>query len=266
MKHFTPTLPVGETSVNVRNFIKNNMDTFWAILKPLLPFIVGLELIDIFINHFFFAASNKELTLGSLVASYFVGALMISWHRVVIHGADRYVPMNPFKPKKSELAFMFVPFGLALAYGFGSIVLAVAAAKLGSPAIAGIILAIAVLFGLVAAFKICFYLPAKAVDAGITFKQSWNMTTGYLWKIFTAGFLSGWRVVLVMMVYAVGAGAIGGIIGGTLFGVHTLGFNLLLFVVLLPIIVLAQPLLAVIGVTVLSNYYQWAINNPRTVP
>jgi hypothetical protein len=266
MKHFTPTLPPVETSENVRNFIKNNMDTFWTILKPLLPFIVGLELIDIFINHFFFANSDKELALGSLSASYFVGALMISWHRVVIHGADRYVPMNPFKPKKSELAFMFVPFGLAFIYGFGGVLLALASAKIGGQAIAAIVLVLLIAFGIVAAFKISFYLPAKAVDAGITFKQSWNMTTGYLWKIFTAGFLSGWRVVLVMMVYAVGAGAIGGIIGGTLFGVHTLGFNLLLFVVLLPVIVLAQPLLAVIGVTVLSNYYQWAINNPRTVP
>ncbi len=265
MKHFNPALLPGDASRHTRNFIADNKDVFWIILKPLLPFIIGLELIDVFINHMFFADSKKELTLGSFVASYFIGALMISWHRVVIHGADHYVPMNPFKPKKSELAFMFVPFGLAFLFGIGSVLLTVLSAKLGGPVLAVPLLIILVLFGIIAAFKISFYLPAKAVDAGITLRQSWNLTTGYFWKMFVAGFLSSWRVVLVTLIYALAAGSLGGAIGGALFGVESLAFRLVMFLCLLPIIVIAQPLMTIIGVTVLSNYYQWAINNPRNI-
>lgn len=265
MKHFTPALPPKEAAINSRSFIKENQDVFWAILKPLLPFIIGLELLDVFVNYFFFANSNKELTLGSFVASYFVAALMISWHRVVIHGADRYVPMNPFSPKKNELAFIFVPIGLGILYALAGLILAVIPAKLGGPAIAAILVVLLVTFGLVAFFKIAFYLPAKAVDASITLKQSWKMTTGYVWKIFVAGFLASWRVTLIIIVYALAAGALGGVVGGVLFGVGSLGFNLLLFICMLPVTAFASPLLAVLGVTVLSNYYQWAINNPRTV-
>lgn len=265
MKHFTPALPPKEAAINSRSFIKENQDVFWAILKPLLPFIIGLELVDIFINHYFFADSNKEIRLGGFISSYFICALLISWHRVVIHGADRYVPMNPFSPKKNELAFIFVPFGLAFAYAFGGVLLTVLSAKIGGQALGIIILVSLLGFGIVALFKISFYLPAKAVDAGITLKQSWKMTTGYPLKLFTAGFLASWRIALIMIVYALAAGALGGAVGGVLFGVHSIGFNLLLFACMLPVIAIASPLLAVMGVTVLSNYYQWAINNPQTV-
>jgi hypothetical protein len=150
-------------------------------------------------------------------------------------------------------------------YGFGTAILAVLSAKLGGVALAVILMAILVVFGVIAAFKISFYLPAKAVDAGITLRQSWNMTTGYAWKMFVAGFLSSWRILLITLAYALMAGALGGMLGGTLFGVESLGFRFVMFICLLPLIVYAQPLMTVIGVTVLSNYYQWAINNPRNV-
>ncbi|MCE7886746.1 MAG: hypothetical protein DYH13_04485 [Alphaproteobacteria bacterium PRO2] len=171
MKHFTPTLPIGETAKNARAFVRDNQDMFWTILKPLLPFIIGFELLNIFIDHWIFPDGSKRLNIGSMMSSYFLGALMISWHRVVIHGPDRYVPMNPFKPKKNELAFIFVPFGLVVLYAVAAGVLAVLSAKLGGPVIAVVILAALSIFGLVAFFKISFYLPARAVDARITLRN-----------------------------------------------------------------------------------------------
>jgi hypothetical protein len=112
---------------------------------------------------------------------------MISWHRVVIHGPDRYVPMNPFKPKRNELAFIFVPAGVVLLYmvimtfDFHSV------GKLGGPTITVIVLAAFVIFGLFAAFKIAFYLPARAVEEKITLRESWKMTDGLCMEAYGLG-------------------------------------------------------------------------------
>ncbi|MBP7721026.1 MAG: hypothetical protein KA155_00670 [Alphaproteobacteria bacterium] len=266
MKHFTPTLPAGETSKNVRSFIKDNQDSFWNILKPLLPFLIGFELLDVFINHLLFPGKGKIMPLGALISSYFMAALMISWHRVVIHGADRYVPMNPFKPKRNELAFIFVPLGLIVLYMLVASLTFFLSLKIGNAGLAFILVMILVIFATIAGLKIAFYLPAKAIDADITLSKSWRMTTGYVWKIFAASFFSWWRVMLVAFAYIMASIVVGGIVGAVMFGNSSLGFNLFLTICMLPVVGFFSPLIGVITVTVLSNYYQWAINNPRTVP
>ncbi|MCE7886745.1 MAG: hypothetical protein DYH13_04480 [Alphaproteobacteria bacterium PRO2] len=88
------------------------------------------------------------------------------------------------------------------------------------------------------------------------------MTTGYVWKLISAGFLSSWRLFLISVI----VGGVCGVISGMFFDAHTLGFRLVLFILILPIVAYVSPLVAALGVTVLSNYYQWAINNPRNVP
>lgn len=213
MKHFTPTLPIRETAKNARAFVRENQDVFWTILKPLLPFIITFEMLNIFIDHWIFPDGSKKLNIGSMMGSYFLGALMISWHRVVIHGPDRYVPMNPFKPKRNELAFIFVPTGLLILYIVIAAIFSVLSAKFGGPVIAVIILAALSIFGLVALFKIAFYLPAKAVDASITIGQSFKMTTGYVWKLLSAGFLSSWRLFVISVI----VGGVCGVISGMFF-------------------------------------------------
>ena len=262
MKHFTPVLPPRETAKNARAFVKENMDIFWVILKPLLPFIVGFELLNVFIDHYLFADGTKQLGIGSLIGSYFLGAFMISWHRVVIHGPDRYVPMNPFKPKKNELAFIFLPMGLVFLYALITGLLFALSARFGGAAPAIIILAVFLVFGMFAFFKISFYLPAKAVDVNITLRQSWNVTTGYVWKLLAAGFLSSWRIFVVVILI----GAASGGVSGVFFNIETINFRLMMFIFMLPIVAYASPLVTAIGVTVLSNYFQWASNKPLNIP
>ncbi len=71
---------------------------------------------------------------------------------------------------------------------------------------------------------------------------------------------------LVAFAYIMASIVVGGIVGAVMFGNSSLGFNLFLTICMLPVVGFFSPLIGVITVTVLSNYYQWAINNPRTVP
>lgn len=263
MKHFTPTLPTSDTSKNVRQFVKTNIDVFWDIWKPLVPFVIVLNLLDMVVTALYFHDSDKEFGVGGFIGSYFTMALVITWHRVVLHGPDHYVPVNPWKPKKHELAFMLMPLVLMLGYFAvaGSIIGVSIYAK--ANALAGILVFIFIAVAMYGSLKILFYFPAKAINADITFKQSWHMTKGYIWKLTAAGFRASIRLFLIFIVYMLALVFIGGIIGSFLFPDANLPFYLFMYVGYLPSIVYFEPVLAIIGVTVLSNYYQWAINNPR---
>ncbi len=262
MKHFTPVLPAREAANNARNFVRENQDAFWAILKPLLPYILALHALDAVVMGLFVSDPNNSIQIGGIFVSYFTSMLMISWHRVVIHGADRYEPANPFKPKRHELAFIFVPLLVGAGMGIGSIISTIPLAAISKAAAitVGLLLLI---FSVIVAFRVIFYLPGKAVNANMTLRKSWHMSKGYIWKLISAGFLSSWRVLLVYITYLVAAAILGGLIGNALFGAQGILFYLFFYIIMLPLYAYFTPLLSVLGVTVLSNYYQWAINNPR---
>jgi hypothetical protein len=187
---------------------------------------------------------------------------MITWHRVVIHGPDRYTPMKAFKPKRHELAFIFMPFLLFVLFGLAvGIVIGISAVI--SKILFAILAIAAFILIIVGAFRISFYFPGKAIGADMSFKKSWSMTKGYIWKMLAAGFSAGWRLMLASIAYGVVAGAIAGGLASALFGTESPAFDFMLFIALLPITLYFQALITIIGVTVVSNYYQWAINNPR---
>src|SRR5688572_15226664 len=109
MKHFTPVLHNSEAAKNAREFVKENKDIFWTIVKPVLPYLVGLSFLDTLITALYFSESQQGFQVGSIISSYFYASILINWHRVVINGPDRWEPMELFKPKKHELAFIFAP-------------------------------------------------------------------------------------------------------------------------------------------------------------
>lgn len=262
MRHFTPVFPANEAAQNARNFVRENQDAFWTVLKPLLPYILALHALDAVIMGLFVSDPDKSIQIGGIFVSYFTSMLMISWHRVVIHGADRYEPANPFKPKRHELAFIFVPLLISAAMGLGGVVSVIALASL-SQAVAIAVGLLLLIFFCIVAFRVLFYLPGKAVNADMTLRKSWAMSKGYIWKLINSGFLATWRVILAYIAYLVAAAVLGSMIGNALFGPGGILFYLFFYIVMLPLFAYFTPLLSVLGVTVLSNYYQWAINNPR---
>ncbi len=262
MRHFTPVFPANEAAQNARNFVRENQDTFWTVLKPLLPYILALHALDAVIMGLFVSDPDNKMQIGGILVSYFTSMLMITWHRVVIHGADRYESANPFKPKRHELAFIFVPLLIGAAMGFGSVISVFVLASV-SKAVAITVGLFLLAFSFIVAFRVVFYLPGKAVNADMTLRKSWTMSKGYIWKLVSSGFLATWRVILAYIAYLVAAAVIGGTIGSALFGTDGILFYLFFYILMLPLFAYFTPLLSVLGVTVLSNYYQWAINNPR---
>lgn len=261
---YTATLGIKDTAHNVKSFIKTNNETFLEILKPLLPYILGGYFFDLIANHLMFGAgSNMELPIGSLVASYFTAALAISWHRVILLGAERAEPMNPFKPKKHELGFIFMGVGLAVGLVICAAIIGAVSVMLGPVgAFIGIPLAVFLVYFLF--YKFSFYFPAKAVDSSITLKQSFNLTHGYFWKMLFSYMLAAVKPLLIVFVYVVAVMFTLGVVFGLLgMGESFTGLLSLIitFIVMLPVYGYFQPLLTIIAVSILSNYYQHALQN-----
>jgi len=267
MIHFTPTLGIKETAQNSNNFIKDNMQTVWEIFKPFVPYVIALYVIDIVITQYLMPIGSNtgepyEFPIGSIIAGYFFSCLAITWHRVVIHGADKFEAMRPFNPKKSELAFIFMGVALFTAIFFGSFIFGFLVALI-NPILMLLIIPFAV-FATYAWIKFMFYFPAKATGSNITLKQSFAMTTGYVWKMTASSFVAYLKLFLIMLAYIIVGLTI---MGALAFASASIGIDKRLAATILnilftvPIIAFFQPLFAVVWVTVLSNYYQYVLQN-----
>lgn len=264
MLHFTPSLNVFETASNITTFIKTNKQVFWDILNPLLPYIIALTLLDfLVVSVFFMNDPHAKFELGAFLANYFLFALVISWHRVVIHGPGNYTPVNPLKPTRNELIFI----GMAM---LASVLTVIVTATLGlTLSILGsfgvfIGVCTGIFLGIYLTYKIMFYFPARAANTPITLKESFNLTHGFFWKIAGTGILASLKTLVILIVYFVAVGLFGAglfsVLNNAGGGMHFIA-NIFTFVIKLPVMIYFQPILTVIGVTILSNYYLWAIQH-----
>ncbi len=260
---WNPTLNATETGRDVRAFVKQFTPIFWRIFKPLLPWIVACHLFDAIVTALFFAP-EKEFALGSFISAYFYTALAISWHRVIIDGPENAVPMNPFKPRRHEGAFIGVGLGLYIAL----IVIAVLAGGLAAlihPA-AGLMLGLVLLLaGLYAFIRIAIYFPAKAVNRSLTLKQAYPLTQGLVWKMLWAPFVASWRLILGVVAYMIAAVALIAALAAAAHRMLAMEAppvwleSALTFILTVPMIAYFEPLLYVLGVGCLSNYYLYAV-------
>lgn len=263
MSRLIPTLGARDTSKNIKDFLKTNRSILWGLVKSLAPWIAGLTLFDIIVTHMFFPDSKNGFMLGQLISGYFYTALVISWHRVAIHGPENFTPMDPFKPQKHEL--VFIGMGMLL------FVSAIAAGALAGatvfihPVIAIVSVAIIMIAAMYLGYKICFYFPAKAVNNSITFKESYSLTKGYFWKLMAAYFLASFKYIIGMILYMI-LMTVFFILVATITGEaleNSALESILAFMFTLPILLYFYPLFYAVGVTALSNYYQHAIQNKK---
>lgn len=209
-----------------------------------------------------------------IVLAYITAAFAVSWHRLVLLGRDGCRPMALLKPEKNEIHFMLalgmLTYGIPMVIGF---VIGVVA-YLGSPALTAIVsfmAIIAFIVWIVTFYRFSFYFPGKAVGNSLTFKQSFHMTHGYVWKIFAASFLAILKTfgVLILCLFASGilvasAVLIISFFSGTLENASH-GMEMIMQIISIPLQVYFTPLFTILGVTVLSNYYQHAVQN-KSVP
>ena len=210
MYKYTPSLPAGETGRNTRQYIKDHHDVFLRVLKPLIPFFVGAALLDVVLNTIFGPETLHIPTdgtepepqvsspVGGIITAYFTAALVISWHRMVIHGPDEFIAMNPLKPQKSEIKFMLV--GLAIGVlGVAAWVIITMVAVFIMPALAIVVFLVLIPLFVFLAYRIWFYFPALATNAPISFQEAFRISKGYVWKLIVATWFACWRVSLATM-------------------------------------------------------------------
>ena len=305
MHQYKAEYNAGDTGQSVRSFVKNHHNELVNLILKIAPYLTILYILSVAMTHFALQeaiegaqqaverakASGQELDVSQLsqayktapwlgtasiifqlLMGYLFAVIAISWHRLILLGADKYQPMQVFKPQKHEIDFLVV---LAMVSG----VIPFAVSYLLTTPFAlktGLSLALFpfILVFIYGAYKVCFYFPAKAVNAPITFKQSFALTKGYFWKMMGAIFFASWRIILALVVavflFTGVFGSITAVFGsGTGFSQDGNGsvssFLILQSLISLPIILYVQPLLTVLGVSVLSNYYQHALQN-KSVP
>ena len=117
---------------------------------------------------------------------------------------------------------------------------------------------------LIITIKIVFYFPSKATGNNITLRQSFKMPPGYVWKIIVANFYVCWRLSLVAFAYLI-TGII--VLAGIGFAAESLGLEIEMIATIggvafmIPFVFFFSPLFTILGVTVLSNYYQYTMQN-----
>ena len=214
--------------------------------------------------------SGKYFFLGlvlQILAGYVFAVIAISWHRLILLGPDQYKPMDILKPEKHEMEFVIVLTLIsAIIPGIVGYVAMKQTLDMDPAAFIGFAL-LGLIFPYVT-YKMSFYFPAKAVNASISFKDSFHLTFGYFWKFLWACVRANIRVIGVLIIYSFVAGMVAGfmkafITPGMGQEEEFITQQMLQHLVNVPILLYFQPLLTVLTVSVLSNYYQYALQNKK---
>lgn len=279
---YQATLHVSKTRYNVSDFVRNNKKDLWNIFLPLLPFILGLHLLDAVISDLYYSdgergigifmryLSNKDtdaFEIGALLSNYFLVCLVISWHRFVIQGVDSYMPMKPFAPKKHELAFIGLGIlGNVIYLLFMNLYARVMFYLLSMGDEAPVSQGYTVLFfwiffslTMYILYRFCLYFPAKAVNAKITLRKAFSLSGGHLWRLFFVTIRATFMWGLLALAYALSA-SMASIAIQSFFQISSWEY-VVSFILYLPLLLYFAPILTVLGVTALSNYYLYAIQN-----
>lgn len=193
-----------------------------------------------------------------LILSYLFAVIAVSWHRLVILGAQHYKPMMIFKPQTHEIHFMLLvgltSFLMPVLYSYLQQKALTINPTFGLLGLVGGILYIYILF------KISFLFPSRAINSDISVKDSFYLTKGYFWKFGLASLLACLKTVLVMfLVFFVLSITLMPLFAST--AENIAGIPAAMILISIPMYFYFTPLLTVIFVTVLSNYYQHALKN-----
>lgn len=265
--HYQPTPDFKDTGRNVRHYVESHMDTFWEIFKPLMPYIAICLFLDLVITEHFMSIDPKTgepypFPLFGIIALYFYACLIVSWHRVIIHGPDNYIAMNPLKPDGWGIRYIMIGIGLFLGAFILTFIMLILH-KLILPTMLPVSFIIWIIFLFFMATRLSFLFPANAIGNNISLKQAFELSEGYVLRLIIAPIFAAWKIVLLMLAYvfigflvliilSMAAGAL--IESGP-------GAVVVQFLFAAPISLFFNPLLTVIGVTVLSNFYQHALQN-----
>lgn len=256
---YHPTSAILETAKNARGFVRENKKTMWRLWTPVIPYMVAIAVLGTLVE--FFLGDNLFMAILLRGAeTVIVMTLAISWHRLVIQGAQA-APMNPFRWTRNETVFMAMAFGLSVAYVALVLLIGVVAVLLGLPKIIQSLLLMTGLLALAyASLRFSFFFPARAANRPLTLAQAYALSRGYVWRMFWASVMAALPTMLLLVVAGIAIGMVIGLVAAVL---PVPGAVLILtFVLMLPLQLYFTPVLTALGVTVLSNYYRLATEQP----
>jgi hypothetical protein len=294
MSDFQVTDNSKDAAYNARMFVKEHKDDLKALVKAIFPYLFLLIIVTLFVNYFMqmntieFMKENRPSDANNLQESmaflndvqknsfshplfwfaqvinigfaYLFAVIAVSWHRLVLLGRDRYEPMEVLSPKAHEVNFIIL-------WTFIGVIVPLIVGFIGNISLITIGFSSIVLPYIL--FKISFYFPAKALDSHISFSDSYRLTSGYFWKMMLTSIRSFWRLVLVFILLMAAFGFVSGVLAVTVFNTDSVeplfkgAYTQVIsqqFQVIIGVLFF-QPLFTVLGVTILSNYYQHALRH-----
>ncbi len=222
-------LPVWRTVKAANVFVFTNMATFWRI--AIIPMCVYFVLYFIW-----YVAVGKEvlnslqanadpvvslwLFVPIIILSFLTISFVVSWHRLVLLGADAIVTDRGLKFERREFRFLLKGFVVTiilaiastLAIMFAGIIGTVISATLGG-LVPGFFVFLASIFFFVAAlapiYRYFLVIPAICIDGNASFGAAWKLGKGNSYRFF-------WTVFLASIPFAILVTVIGLVIGASL--------------------------------------------------
>lgn len=290
--YFTPTLSSKETSKNVRDFVEGHRSELVQLMKSVLPLLIFLVCANACVQYFMnldavqyisdvkvpetvpdiiqlmtdiqIHSYGKILTWVSFVIQIGIGycfaVVAVSWHRLVLLGRNNYTPMSLLNPQRHELEFVIMWTILGTILPASMVFLF----KIDIWLLVMMLIIFPYLF-----FKASFYFPAKALDSNVSLRASFQLTNGYFVKFSFAMIRACIRIGAVYALVALIISSVATSLAQQWYGeqitsdlVRSMYEQLIGQPIMSVIIVfLFQPVLTVLGVTVLSNYFQHAMQN-----
>lgn len=253
-----PTSGIKEAGRNARAFMKSHMNEFFSTYLPFALILFACYTLDAIMNDWYVKPARQPFVLGTILSSFVILLFSLNWFRFVMVGPEKFVAINPFKPRwrdlKTVLILSGVIFIIVILLFIGFAVVA-RTAKIAVPFYA--IAAFVILF--VSSIKLNFYLAARAARHLVTMGQAWSLSNGYVLKMFAGNVVANWRLILALFAYAVVMIFI--LVFMQKLGLRAEAYGIAkFFLINLVQSLLVMPLVLGASIYVIANFYQHAID------
>lgn len=267
---YIPTHTLDATSGNIQSFIAENRSYMWEMWGRLIPYLIVLYVLEVLITIIYFK-DNMEIyeegylpSIFSFAFTYFTSIFVISWHRLVIEGTR--MPVLPFKLTRNELLFVGCFFlidavmanlFLLFHYFYPSLIDDVD----GLDYYQFFLFLVFCFVSTAAVYRISFIFPARAAGVTLSLFDSIRLTRGTFFKFVFAMVVCSFRLFCLMLVVTLISLFFVQMVFPFLLMIFKNEESVLAMVVFLTSLMTLyfHPKFLVIGVTALSNYYMYAM-------
>lgn len=243
------------------DYFIENKEIYWSHIKPLLPFIIALEIGGQIIGKM---GMDGAALVFSLFLIYFYACYALACHKTSLMGPSTDNTTNPFSIKPEDkrfFKFFYLMFFIPLCVGFVIGAGGAAMAKSGSGGLvmlAAVVAVVAFIYMMIELMRISFILPASSVGMKINIKEARQVSKGLLWKLVgSTGLLSIIAVVIIMLYTMIVGLTVAIILAGVGQGPVQYFFEAIFA---LPIL-LFNIVLTGMFVNILSRLYQWGMQH-----